>query len=192
MKKRIVAVIIVPIIGAILGYLLVTMLMNGWFSAKWQMIEKPPGEGNHLIAMSQDSLWVQNSTGRIYYNEQSSVCTSDCWLEVSEIPLPPPIETDDTTVNSKACAPTPPLMNVTEKLSECWRTMWVDHTYTFALRKDGSIYLWQAELYKEWSFVLLIIGVCGGALVFFIPVLLLVVVISLLDRRSRRATNALD
>jgi hypothetical protein len=30
------------------------------------------------------------------------------------------------------------------------------------LRNDGSIYLWQAELYKEWSVVLLFSGLHWG------------------------------
>jgi hypothetical protein len=47
--------------------------------------------------------------------------------------------------------------------------LWVDYDFTFVLRKDGSIYLWQAELYKEWAALLLLIGVCFGAVVLFIP-----------------------
>ena len=187
MKKRIAALIIAPIIGAVLGYLLVYALDNGWFKSKWQMIEKPSGEGLHLLALSKDSLWVQSDTGAIYYNENSSTCKSDCWREVAEIPALPVVGPNETAVTNQACAPALPLLGVAERLSECRRTMWVDFSSTFALRSDGSIYLWQAEIYNEWAFVLLVIGVCGGAIALFIPTLVVVLLLWFLDWRSKRA-----
>jgi phosphate/sulfate permease len=189
MKKRIAAIIIAPIIGAFLGYLLVYALNNGWFKSKWQMIEKPPGEALHLVAQSQDSLWVQSDTGTIYYNENSSTCKSDCWREVPEIPALPIVAPNESTMTSEACAPSPPLSRVTEKISECWSTMWVDTNFTFALRKDGSIYLWQADIFKEWAVVLLFSGICFGAIALFVPTLVYVLVLGFLDRRSKRANK---
>jgi hypothetical protein len=67
--------------------------------------------------------------------------------------------------------------------------MWVDYDFTFALRNDGSIYLWQAELYKEWSIVLLFSGICIGALVLFVPALVIVLFLGFLDWRSKRANK---
>ena len=185
MKKRLVALILAPLIGAILGYLLVYALSNGWFKTRWQMIEKPPGEGLHLVALSRDSLWVQSGTGAIYYNENASACTSDCWREVPEIPTLPVVGPDESKVTGAACARSLPLFGVVERISECRSTMWVDYNYTFALRKDGSIYLWQAELYNEWAFVLLVFGVCGGAMLLFIPALAVVLVLAIRDRRTK-------
>jgi hypothetical protein len=186
MKKRIAVVIIAPIIGAVLGFLLVNALSNGWFNSRWQMIARPSVEVLDLVALNKDSLWVQSSTGSIYYNENSSTCKSDCWREVPEIPDLPDPDSDEFTLTSEACAPSPPLFRVTDKISECWRTMWVDQNFTFALREDGSIYLWQAELYKEWTFVLLFTGICFGAIVLFVPALVYVLVSVFLDWRSKR------
>jgi hypothetical protein len=187
MKKRIAVLIIAPIIGAALGYLLVIALDNGWFKSRWQMIATPPGEGLQLVALSGDSLWVQSDTGAIYYNENASTCKSDCWREVPQVPALPVVGSNESTVTGEACAPPLPLSGVTERLSECRRTMWVDYNFTFALRKDGSIYLWQAEIYKEWAFVILVVGVCGGAILLFIPVLAVVLVLAFRDWRSKRA-----
>ena len=187
MKKWVLAIIIAPIIGAVLGYLLFNVLDNGWFRSKWQMIEKPPGEGLRLAALSQDSLWVQSPTGTLYYNENSSTCKSDCWLEVPEIPSLPIMGPNEIRVTSEACAPSLPLLSVTEKISECRSTYWVDQNFTFALRKDGTIYLWQADIYKEWTVVLLFILVCGGAIALLIPTLIFVLFLRLLDWRSNRA-----
>jgi hypothetical protein len=184
MKKRIVVLILSPILGAFLGYLLVIALNNGWFKTRWQVIEKPPGEGLHLVALSQDSLWVRSDTGAIYYNENASTCASDCWVEVPEIPHITVLGPNETAVTSGACAPALPLSRVVDRLSECRSTLWIDYDFTFALRADGSIYLWQAELYKEWAFVLLVIGVCGGAMLFFLPTLVVVLVLSIRRRRS--------
>ena len=65
--------------------------------------------------------------------------------------------------------------------------MWVDYNFTFALRKDGSLYLWQAKIYREWAVVLLFFGVCGGAIALFVPVLVLVLLLGLRDWRANRA-----
>lgn len=186
MRKRIAALILAPILGAALGYLLVLALSSGWFKSRWQMIVRPPGEGLHLVALSQDSLWVQNSTGAIYYNEHASTCISDCWVEVPEIPDLPVLGPNETAVTSGACAPSLPLSRVVDRLSECRSTLWVDFDFTFALRQDGNIYLWQAEIYNEWAFVLVAIGVCGGAMLLFVPVLVVVLVLGIRDRRSKK------
>ncbi len=184
MNKRVAAIILAPMMGAVLGYLLVIALSNGWLKSRWQRVEKPPGEGLHLVALSRDSLWVQSGTGAIYYNESALACKSACWREVPEIPSLPVVGPDESKVTGAACARALPLMGVVDRISECRSTMWVDYSYTFALRKDGSIYLWQAELYNEWAFVLLVVGVCGGGLVFFIPAIVVVLVLTIRDRRA--------
>jgi len=190
MKKRIATIVVAPIIGAVLGYILVTALMNGWFRSRWQVVERPPVEAIHLLALNEDSLWVQSDSGAIYYNESASTCKTGCWSEVPEVTvLSTPIGQEETTVTGEACAPSPPLSRVTESMSECRRTMWVDYNSTFALRNDGSIYLWQVELYKEWSIVLLFSGICIGALVLFVPALVIVLFLGFLDWRSKRANK---
>jgi hypothetical protein len=186
MKKRVAALLLATITGAVLGYLLVSALDNGWFRTRWQMIEKPPGESLHLVALSKDSLWVQSGAGTIYLNEHSSTCKSDCWKEVPEIPSLPILEANETKVTREACAPALPLNGVTDRISECRSTMWVDYNFTFALRKGGTIYLWRTDIYKEWEVVLLFLGVCVGGIVLFIPTLVLVLFLGLLDRRSHR------
>jgi len=52
--------------------------------------------------------------------------------------------------------------------------MWIDRSSTFALRNDGSIYLWQVDLAKEWSSAIMTLNVCAGAIVLFIPTLIAV------------------
>jgi hypothetical protein len=106
-------------------------------------------------------------------------------VEVPEIPALPILGPDETTVTGGSCAPSLPLGRVVDRLSECRSTLWVDYDYTFALRSDGSIYLWQAELYKEWAFVLLVLGICGGAIFLFLPALAVVLVLTIRDRRLR-------
>jgi hypothetical protein len=185
-KKWVGAILAAPILGAVLGYLLVSALLNGWFSSKWQQIEKPPGEALHLVALSQDSIWVRSGTGDLYFNENAATCTTDCWRGVVEIPALPVIGPDELKVTSEACAPALPLTNTSERISECRTTLWVDYNYIFALREDGRIYLWKADLYQEWAIVLLFTGVCGGALALFVPTFVAVLLLVLLNRRSGR------
>jgi hypothetical protein len=183
MKKHLLALVIAPIVGAVLGYLLAETLNNGWFSSQWQKIEKSPTNVRRLIAVSKGGLWVESDAGVLYYNEHPSSCQSKCWQEVSELPPLPIVEPYERSVTSTPCAPSPPLSRITAKISECRRETWIDRNSTFALRKDGSIYLWQVDLAQEWSAMLMILTVCIGAIALFIPTLI-VVVFKLLSSRS--------
>ena len=189
MKKRITALIISPIVGAILGYLLANAMNNGWFSSKWQMIEKPPVDVHLLVAISRDSLWVQSDSGTFYYNENSSICKLGCWIEVQEIPNLPIVEPYEARVTSEACASSPPLSRVIAKISECRIEMWVCRSFTFALRDDGTIYLWQADINKDYANAGLFFGICIGSIALFIPTLLFVLFLRLLDWLSNRVNK---
>lgn len=191
MKKWIIPILIAPVLGAILGYLLVNALNDGWFKSKWQMVERPPGDVHRLVAISKDSVWVQSASGTLYYNENSSTCKNDCWQEVQELPNLPIVEPYESSVTSGTCAPAPPLIKVAARISECRSQMWVDSNFIFALRNDGSLYLWQANVYREWTVVLLFIGVCGGAIVLFIPTIILALFMGWLGRRANRANDNL-
>lgn len=187
MVKRIIALIISPIFGAVLGFFLTEAMHFGWFSYKWQMIEKPPGNVQLLAALSKDSLWVQDSSGIYYYNEASSTCVSDCWREVLKIPSLPILEPYEESVKSNSCHPSAPLFGVVSRISECRRQTWVDENYIFALRNDGNIYFWQADIYGEWAVVLLFTGTCFGASTLFFLMLFVVVIKWLKDRAKRRS-----
>ena len=182
MKKRLIALILAPILGAVLGYLLADAMNNGWFSSKWQRIESPPVNVYSLVAVSKGGLWVESDSGVLYYNENPSSCQNECWQEVSDTPSLPIVEPYEASVTATACAPSPPLSRVTATISECRVEMWIDRSVTFALRNDGSIYLWQVDLSKECSAALIILGVCVGAVTLFIPTFI-VVFINWLSKR---------
>jgi hypothetical protein len=189
MKKWITLLLLAPVLGAILGYLLVNALNDGWFKSKWQMVEKPPGDAHRLVALSKDSVWVQSDSGTLYYNENSSACKANCWIEVKELPTLPILESPETRVTGEACAPAPPLIRVAARISECRSEMWVDRNFIFALRSDGTLYLWQADIYGEWTVVIMLLGICGGAAFLFLPTLILVLSLSWLGRRAKRLNN---
>jgi hypothetical protein len=190
MKKRLIILVLAPVLGAILGFLLAYALNEGWFSSKWQVIEKPPGKVQQLVAVSQGSLWIQDDTGALYYNENPSSCKTGCWQVGSIIPTLPIIGPDEISVTNSPCAPSPPLSRVSARISECRETMWIDQNVTFALRNDGSIYLWQVDLYREWSVVLMIAGVCLGAIMLFFPALI-ILLISWLSNRLKSNTQTI-
>jgi hypothetical protein len=183
MKKRLIALVIAPLAGAVLGYLLANTMNNGWFSSEWRRIESPPGNVHRLAAVSKGGLWVEMDSGAFYYNENPSSCKAECWQEVSDIPSLPIVEPYEASVSATACAPSPPLSRITARISECRIEMWIDRNSTFALRNDGSLYLWQVDLYKEWSAALIILGMCIGAITLFIPTLI-VVFINWLSNRT--------
>jgi len=186
MKKGIIALIIAPIVGAALGYLLTDAINSGWFSSEWQQIESPPSNVHRLVAVSKGSLWVENNAGVFYHSEDPSSCESECWQEVAEIPSLPIVEPYEFSVTDQACAPSPPLSKVIARISECRKETWIDRNSTFALRNDGSLYLWQVDLYKEWSAALLILDVCAGAVILFVPTLIIVLFNWLLNRSNEK------
>ena len=195
MKKRLIALIIAPILGAVLGYLLTNAMNNEWFSSGWQRIESPPDNVHRLVAVSKGGLWIESESGVLYYNGHPSSCRNECWQEVSDIPSLPIVEPYEASVTDSACVPSPPLSRVTAMISECRVEMSVDRNATFALRNDGSIYLWQAVLSKEWSAALIFLGVCIGAVTLFIPTLVVVFINWLINRahekqRARMSTAA--
>ena len=185
--NRIAAVFIAPIIGAFLGYQLASVMNYGWHYSKWHPIESPPESVDSLVALQRDSIWIQGESGAIYYNENSSMCTTDCWDKVSSIPILPVEEGWEDRITNETCVPLPPLSKVSTKVSECRITMWEDFTYSFALREDGSIYHWEAAFFKEWAFLNLFFGALFGAVILFIPTLFIIITSGLLDRLSNRA-----
>lgn len=185
-SSRILALIIAPIIGAILGYFLADAAGNGWFSSAWQIIEKPPAHVSSLEAINGDSLWVRSDSGVIYFNEIASICASGCWHEVSKIPKLPILD-NALSVTNKACAPVPPLFGVIASISECRSEIWQDQNNTFALLNDGNIYLWEVYLYGEGSVLLLIYGAGFGAIVLFVFVLFFILLVGFFDWVSDRA-----
>lgn len=185
MKKHLISLIVAPIVGAIAGYLLAGAISNGWFSSEWRMIKRPPGNVQRMVAVSEGSLWVQSDTGTFYYNENPYSCQTECWQEVSEIPTLPIIKPYEVSVDNFPCAPPPPLSRVTARISECRKEMWVDRNFVFALRGDGTIYLWQVNLAKEWTAFVFIMGICTGALALFIPTLIVLLFNWLSNRASQ-------
>jgi hypothetical protein len=184
MRKSLVTLVIATIIGAILGFLLTDAINNGWFSSQWKMIEKPPSKVDRLAAVSNDNLWVQTNRGTLYLNTNASSCKAECWQQVTEIPTLPIIEPYEASVTNTPCAPAPPLIGVKATISECRKEMWIDRNYIFALRSDGAIYLWQADLYREWSAVLIIMGVSTGAIALF-TLTLIIVILNWLSNRIK-------
>ncbi len=189
MKRRVLFLLVAPILGAVFGYLFSSAMNYRWFSSNWQLIEKPPMNSVLLVALSADSVWVKGDNGVTYYNKNSSTCTKGCWQLSSGVPSLPIVEPYESMVTQTGCAPIPPLSNVVDSISECRREMWVDRNYSYSLRKDGNIYLWQADLYKEWSSMVMLSGIFNGAIIFFIPALLIFLFFELLDWLSKRVRN---
>jgi hypothetical protein len=186
MKKRIAALSLALVLGAVLGYFFADASNNGWFSARWRAIENPPEVVHQMVALNRDSLWIQGDSGTLFLNEASSSCKAGCWQGVSEVPSLPIVESHEVAVTAKTCAVSPPLSRVIDSLSECRRGMWIVRNYTFALRDDGTILLWQVDLSREWASALMFIGVCIGALALFIPTLVTVSFFALRDWLSKR------
>ena len=151
-----------------------------------------PFQVKHLVAISFDSLWVQNESGKIYYNQNASQCELDCWREVPNIPDLPIVDPYYISVTNEPCAPLRPLSNVVEEISECREEMFRDFNYSFALQKNGNIFFWQATIHKEWATLKLFNLTLLGAAFLFIPTLLIALVMGILDWLFNRGRKADD
>jgi hypothetical protein len=190
MKTRIIAIIIGPIIGAILGYFFGYANYYGWIGTSWHLLDKPPVEVTHLVAVDSFSLLVQSKSGSYYINENTSTCESGCWKMVPNIPLFPNPGSEET-ITSEACSSPPPLSDVRTRISQCrinFVNWGLNRNFIYALRNDGTIYLWHTDIYTgEGEDLYNIVYVCFGGIAFFIPILILVLFFEFIDRLSNHA-----
>src|SRR5512143_507839 len=84
MAKRFVILLLATISGGALGLALAYLGLSGWFVA-WRPIDKPPELASRILALRGPSVWVQTSTGVIYFNASSNECQRECWTVVAEV-----------------------------------------------------------------------------------------------------------
>jgi hypothetical protein len=71
MKPRVIALLVMPLMGIAADLLFAMANNSGWFDKSWKVVEKPPVESYSLAAVDFFHLWVRSDTGAIYYNEKT-------------------------------------------------------------------------------------------------------------------------
>ena len=138
---RLVLVLLSPFVGGFLGFILATAAASGWFTA-WQPIENTPEKVARIVALDGASVWVEAASGKIYYNQYSDRCQSDCWVTVAVAPTRPVTQLE---VLSQTCVGPAPLWAVTQILGECKLYPFQEFSTAYALRWDGRLFVWQYE-----------------------------------------------
>ena len=188
MVKRIAILLLATISGGALGLVLVYLSLAGWF-VSWRPIVKPPEPASRILALSGPSVWVQSSTGVIYFNASSIECQRECWTIVEQVQSDHTQPMSIQEILPTSCATPPPLIGAIDQKGDCWRGVWQDYNTVYALKGDGSIWVWSFVSGGEWGLFALVFGACGGAAALFALVLVVILFSSVLNRRNRRAQS---
>ena len=166
MAKRFAILLLATVGGGALGLALAYLSLSGWFVA-WRPIGKPPELASRILALSGPSVWVQTSTGVIYFNASSNECQRECWTVVAEVPSDHTQPAGINQILPTACASPPPFFGALDQKGDCWRGVWQDYNTVYALRRDGSMWVWSFVSGGEWGFITLVLATCTGAAMLF-------------------------
>ncbi len=188
MVKRLAILLLVTIGGGALGLALAYMALEGWFVA-WRPIARPPERASRILALSGTSVWVQTSSGVIYFNPSWNECQRDCWTVVAEIISDHTLPVGINEILPTPCVSPPPFFGALDQKGDCWRGMWQDYNTVYALRRDGSVWVWSFVSGGEWGFVTLVMATCAGAAILFTLVLAVMLIRGVVNRRRRRSQS---
>ena len=169
-----------PVLGAVLGILVLLFLTSGWL-AGWRQIENPPEKAKQIVQIDGPMVWIATSTDSIYLNAASDTCSKDCWVRVAEITSDHPSQGDLGWL-PQTCGSPPPAIGVIQTMAECKRNTWTDNSSIYGLRFDGKIFAWHHTSYGEWIVVELFSAALVGAIVVFLIGLVVYFI-----RRSRKS-----
>src|SRR5512143_785716 len=185
MAKRFAILLLATISGGALGLALAYLGLTGWFVA-WRPIGKPPELASRILALSGPSVWVQTSTGMIYFNESSNECQRECWTVVAEVPSDHTQPAGIKEILPTTCVSPPPFFGALDQKGDCWRGVWQDYNTVYALRGDGSMWVWSFVSGGEWGLFALAFATCIGAAALFALTLVVILFSGVLNRRNRR------
>ncbi len=188
MAKRFAILLLATISGGALGLVIAYLGLSGWFVA-WKPIDQPPEPAMRILALSGPSVWVQTSTGVIYFNASSNECQRECWTVVAEVSSDntPPASIDKILPSS--CASPPPFFGAIDQKGDCWRGVWQDYNTVYALRRDGSMWVWSFVSGGEWGLFALVFATCTGATALFVLALVVILFSGVWKRRPRRSQS---
>jgi hypothetical protein len=188
MAKRLGILLLATIGGGGLGLALAYLGLTGWFVA-WKPIGKPPELASRILDVSGSSVWVQTSTGVIYFNASSNKCQGECWTVVTEVPYEHTEPAGIHEILPTTCVSPPPFFGAIDQKGDCWRGVWQDYNTAYALGGDGSMWVWSFDSGGEWGLVTLVLGTCTGAAMLFAVALGVILFSGAMNRRNHRSQN---
>ncbi len=188
MAKRFAILLLATIGGGALGLVLAYLGLTGWF-VTWRPIGKPPERASRILALRGTSVWVQTSTGVIYFNASWNECQRECWTVVAEVQADHTQPVGIEEILPTSCVSPPPFFGALDQKGDCWRGVWQDYSTVYALRSDGSIWVWGFTSGGEWGLFALLFGTCIGAAALFALALVVMVFSAVRKRRYRRSQS---
>ncbi|HSF80182.1 MAG TPA: hypothetical protein VLA49_03050 [Anaerolineales bacterium] len=188
MAKRFAILLLATISGGALGLALAYLGLIGWF-VPWRPIGKPLEPATRILALSGSSVWVQTSTGVIYFNASSNECQGECWTVVAEVPSDHTLPVGIDEILPTTCVSPPPFFGAIDQKGDCWRGVWQDYNTVYALRRDGSMWVWSFASGGEWGIVTLVLATCVGAAALFALALAVILFYGLRNRRYSRSQS---
>ena len=164
------------------------MGLSGWF-VPWKPIDRPPELAARILALSGSSVWVQTSSGEIYFNASSNECQRECWTVVAEVSSDSTPPAGIQEIFPSSCTSPPPFFGAIDQKGDCWHGVWQDYNTVYALRRDGSMWVWRFVSGGEWGLFALLFGTCTGAAAIFALALVVILFSGVLNRRYRRSQS---
>jgi hypothetical protein len=126
--------------GVILCLFILLGIKYGWFT--WRMLENPPESVGKIIAIRDTSIWIKGSSGKIFFNNNSSACRIDCWVIVSEPPTETILREGTLRRMDTNCSSPLPFIGAIDSMAECRQMQWSMDDSLYVLRFDGKLFGW--------------------------------------------------
>jgi hypothetical protein len=178
--KRVGALILLPLAGALIAFALGYTYLEGRFVI-WQSLGKPPEKAVKLVAIAR-GLWVETESGRVYHYDGTASCGDRCWV-ASDYPAPDP--PPYFTIDRCGWAPSFTQAIDTKAICEPWGPG--SYLYVYAIRKDGNVFMWEHGIGEENSLEFVLSPCMGGA-----TGLLAAISVILANRQSRPTLHTPD
>ena len=162
--KRVGLLVAALIVGAVAGFGLVWLFLNGWFEG-YAPVAAPPEPVARIRLVNDTEVWVEGTSGALYHNPAANTCAVDCWVTVAELPAAPALDEEVREVFAEPCGTPPPALGAVERVGQCQRYMWWDWSVVYARWANGDLRLWRHDTGGEYTFLMFPLGMIFGAVV---------------------------
>ncbi len=159
--NRILLLILLPIIGAIVGYRFATLEENGQF-VQWELLPSLPDKAVQIVFVDTSNVWVETESGVIYKYQGLANCKNACW-QVSKVPTPQGfiVVFDAPTCGRLPSGPSDANIEAIYIFSNDGCTL-----IAYSLDKDGRVYVWQHKYSNDdWEAFNELFAVFTGSLI---------------------------
>jgi hypothetical protein len=169
-STRILLLTLVPLIGASIGYSLVSLIENGYF-VQWEPISGLPDKAITIAWLDDSGVWVETQSGTIYKYDYQNVlpCISTCW-RVSSLPA----QTQTIYFDVPYCGVLPERPSSVDSKTLCFNDGIGSKRIVYAVDKEGAVFSWELRQ-DDWVLNKIRDSVVGAVSGLFIALLIVLI-----------------